>query len=332
MKRRQFITLIGGAAAAWPLAARAQQSSNKIPVVGVLWHAGSAEEEDVYLRILVKAFNDLDYVDGKNIHLDQRFPAENPELFRKLGQELVDAHPAVLIAITTIGAVTLKKLTSSIPIVFVFVTDPLGFGLVDSLARPGGNATGPSLMAVDLSGKRLELLKQVVPGLSRVALLTDLKTDATRERTVKANQAAAEALGITLWPVGIAGAEDVEPVFAKIAQDHADGVVRGTSGGLFFSLRARIGAAAIAHKLPLITYDANEMPYGPLLSYGPDFSDQVHRAVAYVDKILKGADPADLPVEQPTRLKLVLSQKTAKALNLTFPQSLIVSADEIIEA
>ena len=332
MKRRQVIALVGGAAAAWPLAARAQQSSNKIPVVGVLWHAGSAEEEDVYLRILVKAFNELGYVDGKNIHLDQRFPAENPELFRKLGQELVDAHPAVLIAITTIGAVTLKKLTSSIPIVFVFVTDPLGFGLVDSLARPGGNATGPSLMAVDLSGKRLELLKQVVPGLSRVALLTDLKTDATRERTVKANQAAAEALGITLWPVGIAGAEDVEPVFAKIAQDHADGVVRGTSGGLFFSLRARIGAAAIAHKLPLITYDANEMPYGPLLSYGPDFSDQVHRAVAYVDKILKGADPADLPVEQPTRLKLVLSQKTAKALNLTFPQSLIVSADEIIEA
>src|SRR5215471_8633503 len=244
MKRRQFITLIGGASAAWPLAARAQQSKN-IPTVGVLWHAGSAEEEDVYLRILVKAFNDLGYVDGKNIHLDQRFPAENPELFRKLGQELVDAHPALLIAITTIGAVTLKKLTSSIPIVFVFVTDPLGFGLVDSLARPGGNATGPSLMAVDLSGKRLELLKQVVPGLSRVALLTDLKTDATRERTIKANQAAAEALGITLWPVGIAGAEDVEPVFDKIAQDHADGVVRGTSGGLFFSLRARIGAAAI---------------------------------------------------------------------------------------
>src|SRR5690242_20127403 len=176
MRRRQFITLIGGAAAAWPLAARAQQSSNKIPVVGVLWHAASAEEEEVYLSVLVKAFSDLGYVQGKNIQLDQRFPAENPELFRKLGQELVDAHPAVLIAITTIGAVTLKKLTSSIPIVFVFVTDPLGFGLVDSLARPGGNATGPSLMAVDLSGKRLELLKQVVPGLSRVALLTDLKT------------------------------------------------------------------------------------------------------------------------------------------------------------
>jgi putative ABC transport system substrate-binding protein len=154
MKRRMFISLIGATAAAWPLAARAQRSLNKIPLVGVLWHAGSAEEEDVYLSVLVKAFNDLGYVEGKNIHLDQRFPAENPERFRKLGQELVDAHPTVIIAITAFGAVTLKKLTSSIPIVFVFVPDPLGLGLVDNLARPGGNATGPSLMAVDLSGKR----------------------------------------------------------------------------------------------------------------------------------------------------------------------------------
>ena len=126
MKRRQFITLVGGAAA-WPVAAHAQQSLNRIPVVGVLWHAGSAEEEDVYLTVLVKAFNDLGYVEGKNIHLDQRFPAENPELFQKLGQELVDAHPAVLIAITSLGAITLKKLTSSIPIVFALVPDPLGF-------------------------------------------------------------------------------------------------------------------------------------------------------------------------------------------------------------
>jgi putative tryptophan/tyrosine transport system substrate-binding protein len=251
MRRRQFITLLGGFGAAWPLAARAQQSSNKVPVVGVLWHAGSAEEEDVYLSVLVKAFNDLGYIEGKNIHLDQRFPAENPERFQKLGQELIDDHPAVLMAITSFGAVTLKKLTGSIPIVFVFVPDPLGFGLVNSLARPGGNATGPSLMAVDLSGKRLELLKQVVPGLSRVALLTDPKTDPSRERTIKNHQAAAEALGVTLWNEDIAGPEDVEPVFAKIADNHADGVVRGTSGGLFFNLRARIGAAALAHKLPV---------------------------------------------------------------------------------
>ena len=332
MKRRQFITLIGGAAAAWPLAARAQQSSNKVPVVGVLWHAGSAEEEDVYLSVLVKAFNDLGYVEGKNIRLEHRFPAENPEQFRKLGQELVDAHPAVLMAITSFGAVTLKKLTSSIPIVFVFVPDPLGFGLVNSLARPGGNATGPSLMAVDLSGKRLELLKQVVPGLSRVALLTDPKTDPSRERTIKNHQAAAEALGVTLWNEDIAGPEDVEPVFAKIADDHADGVVRGTSGGLFFNLRARIGAAALAHKLPVMAYIAEEVPSGYLMSYGQDLPDFVHRAVAYADRILKGANPADLPVEQPTKFKLVLNLRTASALGLGFPQSLVLSADEMIGA
>jgi putative ABC transport system substrate-binding protein len=296
MRRRTFCYLLAGAAAARALPAHAQQSLNKIPLVGVLWHAGSAEEEDVYLSVLVKAFNDLGYVGGKNIRLDQRFPAEKPERFQELGQELVAAHPAVLIAITSFGAVTLKKLTSSIPIVFVFVPDPLGFGLVNSLARPGGNATGPSLMAVDLSGKRLELLKQVVPSLSRVALLTDPKTDPSRERTIKNHQAAAEALGITVWNEDIAGPEDVEPVFAKIAQDRADGVVRGTSGGLFFNLRGRIGAAALAHKLPVMAYIAEEVPSGYLMSYGQDLPDFVHRAVAYVDKILKGANPADLPV------------------------------------
>jgi putative tryptophan/tyrosine transport system substrate-binding protein len=280
MDRRQFMMVIGGAAAAWPTAARAQQASNGIPTVGVLWHAASAEEEDVYLSVLMKAFHDLGYVEGKNIHLEQRFPAENPERFRKLGQELVDAHPAVLIGITTFGAVTLKKLTSTIPIVFVFAPDPLGLGLVDSLARPGGNATGPSLMAVDLSGKRL----------------------------------------------------DIEPVFAKIAEDRADGVVRGTSGGLFFNLRARIGASAIAHKLPVMTYNSDEVSSGYLMSYGQDLLDFVHRAVAYVDKILKGANPADLPVEQPTKFKLVLNLKAAKVLGITFPQTLLLSADEMIGA
>jgi putative ABC transport system substrate-binding protein len=332
MKRRTFITLLGGAAAAWPLPTRAQQSSNKIPIVGVLWHAGSAEEEDVYLSVLVKAFHDLGYVEGENIHLEQRFPAENPERFRTLGQELVDAHPAVLIGITAFGAVALKRLTTSIPIVFVFVPDPIGSGLTQSLARPGGNATGPSFMAVDLSGKRLELLKQAVPNLSRVALLTDPKMDPVRERTIKAYQAAADALGLTLWPVDITGPEEVEPVFDKIARDHADGVVRGTSSGPLFNMRARIGASAIAHKLPAMTYIAEEVPYGYLISYGQDLPDYVRRAVAYVDKILKGANPADLPVEQPTKLKLVLNQKTANALGLTFPQTLLVSADEVVGA
>jgi len=329
MKRRQFITLIGGAAAAWPLAARAQQSSNKIPVVGVLWHGGSAEEEEVYLSVLVKAFNDLGYVEGKNIHLDHRFPAENPERFRILARELADAKPDVIIAVTQLGALELKKVTSTVPIVVTLGYDPVGVGLVESLARPGGNITGTSLMAIDLSGKRLELLKEAVPNLSRVALLVDITTP-YKEHTIKLHQAAAEALGISLWPVEISAPDDVEPAFAKIAEDRADGIVRGPGSALFI-WRARVGASALKHRLPVITYAAEEVPHGLLMSYGQDVPDFFRRTVVYVDKILKGAKPADLPVEQPTKFKLVLNLKTAKILGLTMPQSLLLSADEVIE-
>ena len=329
MRRREFIRLIGGAAAAWPIAARAQQSKN-IPTVGVLWHAGSAEEEDVYLSVLVKAFNDLGYVEGKNIRLEHRFPAENPNRYLTLGQELIDAKPDAIVAVTLAGAVALKQLTSTIPIIFVLVPDPIASGLVESLARPGGNATGLSLMAVDLSGKRLALLKEAVPNLSRVALLLDLFSP-NKEGQIKANQTAAEALGISLWPAEISAPDEIEPVFSKIAQDRADAVMRGP-GTILFNLRARVGAAALAHRLPIMTYIAEEVPNGFLMSYGQDFPDFFRRAAAYTDRILKGAKPADLPVEQPTKFKLVLNLKTAKALGLTFPQALIVSADEMIGA
>jgi putative tryptophan/tyrosine transport system substrate-binding protein len=330
MKRRQFITLVAGAAAAWPLAARAQQSSNKIPVVGVLWHAGSAEEEDVYLSVLVKAFNDLGYFEGKNIHLEHRFPAEKPERFRTLARELVEAKPDVIIAVTALGALELKKATSTIPIVFVVVADPIGSGLAESLARPGGNATGLSLMAVDLSGKRLQLLKEAVPNLSRVALLVDATTS-PNELMIKANQAAASALQITLLPAEITAPDQIEPVVSKIAQDGADAVMRVT-GPMLFNERARVGAAVMVHRLPAMCVIAEEVPYGYLMSYGQDFPDFFRRAAGYVDKILKGAKPADLPVEQPTKFKLVLNLKTANALGIGFPQSLILSADEMIGA
>jgi putative tryptophan/tyrosine transport system substrate-binding protein len=328
MKRREFIAFIGSAAAAWPLAARAQQSLNRIPVVGVLWHAGSAEEEEVYLSVLVKAFNDLGYIEGKNIHLDHRFPAENPDRFRTLAQELVDLKPDVIIAVTGFGAVEAKRATSTIPIVVTVAYDAVGMGLVESLARPSGNVTGLSLMAVDLSGKRLELLKEAVPSLSRVALLVDFSTP-NKERTIKLHQTAAQALGISLWPVEILTPDDIEPAFAKIAEDRANGIVRGP-GSALFNWRARIGASALKHRLPVMTYVAEEVPHGLLMSYGQDVPDFFRRTVVYVDKILKGAKPADLPVEQPTKFKLVLNLKTAKALGLTFPQTLIVSADEVI--
>jgi len=327
MRRREFITLLGGATA-WPFAARAQQSKN-IPTVGVLWHAGSAEQEEVYQSVLVKAFNDLGYVEGKNIQLDQRYPAENPERFRILARELVDAKPDVIIAVTTLGAVELKRATSTIPIVVTLGYDPIGTGLVESLAHPGGNVTGLSLMAIDLSGKRLELLKEVVPHLSRLALLID-PTNPIKQKTIQAHQSAAEAMGISLWPVEISAPDDIEPEFARIAQDRADAVVRGP-GSMLFNERARMGRSALKHDLPVMTYIAEEVPHGLLMSYGQDYPDFFRRSVAYTDKILKGAKPADLPVEQPTTFKLVLNLKTAKMLGLTMPQSLLLSADEVIE-
>ena len=327
MKRRRFIKLVGAAAAAWPLAARAQQSSNRIPVVGVLWHAASAEEEDVYLSVLVKAFNDLGYIEDKNIHFDHRFPAEKPDRFQTMARELVDLKPDVIIAVTAIGAVDVKKLTSTIPIVFVFVPDPIGLGLVEGLADPGGNATGLSLIAVDLTGQ-LVLLKEAVPNLSRVALVTDAGNP-VKERIIAGNEKAARDLGISLWPAEISEPADVEPVFAKMVTDRADGFAL-TLGPLLFNLRARIGAAALAHRLPAISFVGEEVPYGLLMSYGQDLPDFFRRAVTYTDKILKGAKPADLPVEQPTKFKLVLNLKAAKALGITFPHALLVSADELI--
>lgn len=257
MRRRDVIVVLGGAAF-WPLAARAQLSANKLSVVGVLWHAGSAEQEDVYLSVLRKAFHDLGYVEGQNIRFEQRFPAEQPDRFAPLAHELIEAKCDAIIAVTTLGTIALKKLTNSIPIVFVLTADPVGAGFVDSLARPGGNLTGLSLMAIDLSGKRLGLLKEAVPKLSRVAFLVD-RTDPLRERGIKVNQAAAAALGLSFMSAEIDEAEDIEPVFAKISRDGADGVAWAT-GSLMFVERARMGAAALAHKLPAMAAIAEEVP------------------------------------------------------------------------
>jgi putative tryptophan/tyrosine transport system substrate-binding protein len=329
MRRREFITLVGCAAATPPLAARAQQSASRIPVVGVLWHAGNADEEDIFLNVLRKAFNDLGYIEGKNIVLKHRFPGENPERFRVLAQELVDSKVDALIAVTTLGAIALKKLTSTIPIVFVLVGDPIGAGLVENLARPGGNATGLSIMQVDLSGKCLGLLKEAVPNLTHVGLLFD-PADPFGPRSLVAYQAAAAALGLSVSPAYLTGAADIDPTFAKMTEENADGIIFG-SGSVLSNLRAQLGASVLAHRLPTLSYVAEEVPYGLLLSYGQNLPDYFRRAVSYLDRILKGARPADLPVEQPTKLELVLNRKTAKTLGLTFPQTLVVSADEVIE-
>ena len=276
------------------------------------------------LSVVRRAFSDLGYVEGKNIALEDRFPAgEDLDRYRVLARELVDVKPDVIIAVTVPGALDLKKLTGTHSDRIRPHGGPGRFRTCGKSGPAGRKCHRPFAHDNrDLSGKRLELFKEAVPSLSRIAILTDV----TDQKPIKLG----EKLGISLWPVEITGPEAVEPAFAKIVQDGSNGVIIGV-GGLLFVHRTRIGTSAIAHKMPAMANVAEAVPSGLLLSCGQDLADFLRRAVGYTDKILKGAKPADLPVEQPTKFKLVLNLKTAKALSLTFPQTLVVSADEVIE-
>lgn len=327
MRRRDFIALFGGAATVWPLAARAQQA-RKLPRVGVLWHAANAEEEDVYLSVLTKAFGDLGYVHGKSIQLEHRFPAEQPDRFRAIAREFVESKVDAIIAVTALGAKEAKQATNTIPIVFVAEPDPVGSGLVESLAHPGGNTTGLSIMAIDVSGKRLGLFKELVPNLSRVAIMIDPR-DSSAPRFIATYEKAARLLGISTQIVEVTTSNGIEQAFSAFAQDGINGAV--LAGPFLFNERVRVGISALTHKIPTLSGVAEMAPHGLLLSYGQDFPDFFRRAAGYADKILKGTKPADLPVEQPTRFKLVINLKTAKALELTIPQSLLITADEVID-
>jgi putative ABC transport system substrate-binding protein len=328
MRRREFIALLGTSALPWTLAAKAQPG-RKIVRIGVLWHAGSAEEEREYFTVLVKAFSDLGYVEGKNVEFLHKFPAEQIDRYPIFARELVESDVDVAIAIPPAAAVALKQITSTIPIVFVIMPDPIGSGLVASLAHPGGNATGLSLLTIDLSSKFIGLLKEAVPNLSSVALFVDSQFSIMQSRMVPAYTAATKALGLSFRSVVISAPDAIEPAFARAQSDHVDGVI--VSGPIFFNERVRVGASALAHGIPTIGFIAEMVPYGLLMSYGQDFPDYFRKAAGYADKILRGAKPADLPVEQPTRFKQVINLKAAKALGLTIPSSLLVTADEVIE-
>jgi putative tryptophan/tyrosine transport system substrate-binding protein len=327
MRRREFITLLGGTAAAWPLPSHAQQRK-AMPRVGVLWHAANAKQEEEYLGALTKAFHELGYFEGKNIELDHRFPAEQPERFRTLARELAESKVDVIVAVTGLGAREAKRATGTIPIVLVADPDPVGNGLAESLARPGGNVTGLSLMSIDLSGKRLALFKEIVPQLARLAIMLDPR-DPFSKPAVIVNERAAKAAGILIQTFDVTTSDEIEQAFSAIARDGFDGAY--PVGPPMYNERVQVGASAMAHKVPTIASNSQQVPYGLLLSYGPDFIDHFHRAVGYVDKILKGAKPGDLPIEQPTRFKLVINLKAAKALGLTVPPSLLATADEVIE-
>ena len=311
-----------------PFAARAQQT-RKIPRVGVIWHAGSAEEEDVYLSVLTKAFSDLGYVEGKSIQLEHCFPAELPERFRSCARGFVDSRVDAIMAVNTLGAKEAKQATSTIPIVFVLEPDPVGNGLVESLARPGGNITGLSILARDLSGKRPALFKELVPNLSHIAMMVDPRDPYTSQFSAGYEKAAKD-LGITTQIVEVTTPDQIEQAFAAIARDGFDGVT--LAGSMLFNERVRVGASALKHKMPTMTVVAEMVPHGLLLSYGQDFPDFFRRSAGYIDKILKGAKPADLPIEQPTHFQLVINSKVATALGLTIPQSLLISATDVIDA
>jgi putative tryptophan/tyrosine transport system substrate-binding protein len=328
MRRREFITLLGGAAA-WPLSARAQRATGT-PRIGVLWHAASEEEEAVYLGALRDGLTALGYVEGRNIVLENRYPAEQWERFMSLAAELVELKPDMLVAVSRPAAIAARRATASIPIVFSVVPDPVGDKLVESLARPGGNVTGLSNMALDLSAKRIQLLKDMVADLSRIALLVNAGDADGARRYVEESRAAAGPLGITIEPVEVRGLGEIPRAFSTIDRLEVNGLV-GTADSLFTVERHNIIRMALERRLPMMMHSRETAQAGALMSYAPSYVMMLRRTAIYVDKILKGVKPAELPVEQPSKFELVINLKTAKALSFDVPATLLARADEVIE-
>jgi putative ABC transport system substrate-binding protein len=327
MRRREFVTLLGGAAT-WPLAARAQQP-RRVSIIGVLWHAGSAEEEGSNFKALVKGFRDLGYIEGRNVVLEHRFPNEEPDRFRSMAAELVASGVDVLIGVGANAAPYAKDATTTIPVIFVLVPDPIGSNLVKSLARPEGNVTGISNSAADLVGKRLELLKEIIAGLSRVALLVNSNAQISPVY-VDAFLAATATLGLSNHTFLWRSPDELVPAFDAMKQADIQALITCPDGWAF-TYRDVISNLAITGRLPLSVWSRQTLGAGALMSYGADPDAICHRAAVYVDKILKGAKPSELPVEQPTKFDLAINLTTARALGLEIPPTLLARADEVIE-
>jgi putative tryptophan/tyrosine transport system substrate-binding protein len=328
MRRRDFIKVVGGGVVPWALAARAQ-SSRRVPRIGVLWHAGSAAEEGRYYTGLVDGLRGLGYLDGISIILEHRFPNEMPERFRNMAAELVSLDVDVLVSVGSQTAFYARDATKMIPIVFIFVPDPVGSKFVMSLARPGGNATGLTHFAADLIGKRLEFLRETSPGLARVALLVNPDTEVARLYT-NVTDSIAQKLGLSNHTFSARSRDELEPAFDAMVKMGMQAVTIN-SEGLAYQQREFIGQLAIARRLPLSVWSRETLEAGALMSYGADQPAMCRRAAAFVDKILKGAKPADIPVEEPANIEFLLNKKTAKALGLTFPHTLLAAATEVIE-
>jgi putative ABC transport system substrate-binding protein len=298
--------------------------------VGVLWHASREEEEKGPLIAFRRGLKNAGYAEGENIILEQRFPNEDPVLFRRYAEELTALKPDVLATVTRPAAIAMMQATSTIPIVFIVVPDPIGSRIVDNLARPPGNMTGLSTMAVELTPKRIEILKETIPSLARVALIVNMSDPVGAQRYIEVAQETAQPLGVVVQRYEVRQATDFEGAFAQIAQDGQQAVVL-MQDGLFYAEQRRIGDIGIRHKMPIIAFAAELSRSGMLMSYGPNIPSIFVRAGVFIDKILKGAKPADLPVEQPTKLELFVNGKTAEAIGLVLPPTLLARADEVIE-
>jgi putative ABC transport system substrate-binding protein len=328
MDRRDFITLVGGTALAWPLAARTQEPE-KIPKIGVLWSAGSAEQEGSSFKSLVKGFGDLGYVEGRNIVLEHRFPNEMPERFKSMAAELVASNVDVLIGVGNNAAPYAKDATPTVPVVFTLVADPVGSKLVDSLQQPGGNITGLSNSGADLFGKPLQILKEIIPGLSRVGLLVNPNDQGSR-LYMDALPAAAAELGLTSQNFEWRTTNDLGPAFDAMKRAGMQ-VFTTNPDGLAFAHRALIAQIALARALPLSVWSRDVLKAGALMSYAVDHDAICQRTAVFVDKILKGAKPGELPVEQPTKFELLINLKTARALGLDVPAQVRQVANAVSE-
>jgi putative ABC transport system substrate-binding protein len=325
MKRREFIALVGGAAA-WPFVARAQQAAN-IPRIGFLFHPDPGPSKEV--DALRRGLRELGYIEGQNIVIEYRFASGQVERLAKLAADLVRLKPDVIVTPTTPASLAAKQATSTIPIVFASVADAVGAGLVANLARPGGNITGLTSISAELGGKRLELLKGIAPKASRVAVLYN-PADRSNVLILKELQQAAPALSLTLRPFEVREPGEFEAAFVGMTRERADALF-GAPGVLTYEHRKTVVDLAAKSRIPTMWGHRQFVDAGGLMSYAVNWYDQLRRAATYVDQIPKGAKPGDLPVQQPTKFEFIINLKTAKALGLTVPPSLLASADELIE-
>jgi putative ABC transport system substrate-binding protein len=326
VNRRKFITLLGGAAAAWPLGARAQQPG-KLPTIGYLGSATPASQGQ-WVAAFVQRLRELGWTDGRNIAIEYRWAEGRADRAAEIAAEFVRRKVDVIVTSSTAGAVAAMQATSVIPIVFGAAGDPVGTGLVASLARPDGNVTGLSIQQTDLAAKKLELLREVVPTLGRLAILANVDAPSV-VLDMREVQATARTLGLEVITLEIRRGEDIVPALEALS---------GRAEALYVVIdplvnihRVRINTLALAARLPTMHTFREGVEAGGLMSYGANFPDLFRRAADFVDKILRGAKPADIPVEQPTKFDLVINLTTAKALRLDIPPTLLARADEVIE-